>query len=101
MGNSAPPSGLMLALCFWRVQPRRLRRGSFCLLKPNESWTMLSCLGRAKKPADISKSCMLVLVRDNLTQPIRVRQIGEIWAVEGRAVARVAALKLHRARTVA
>ena len=30
-----------------------------------------------------------------------VRQTGEIWAVAGRTVARVAALKLHRARTVA
>ena len=45
--------------------------------------------------------CMLVSVRDNLTPPVRVRQTGEIWAVEGRAVARVAALNLHRARTVA
>ncbi len=27
MGKCAPPSGLMVALCLWRVQPRRLRRG--------------------------------------------------------------------------
>ena len=33
--------------------------------------------------------------------PTRVRQIDEIWATKGRAVAGVAALKLHRARTVA
>ncbi len=29
MGNLAPPSGLMVALCLRRVQPRRLRRGCF------------------------------------------------------------------------
>ena len=27
MGNVAPPSGSMVALCLWRVQPCRLRRG--------------------------------------------------------------------------
>ena len=47
------------------------------------------------------RSCMLISVRDNLSPPDRVRQTGGIWAVEGRTVARVAALKLHRARTVA
>ena len=29
MGNGGPPSGLMIALCLLRVQPRRLRRGRF------------------------------------------------------------------------
>ena len=27
MGNRTPPSGLMVAPCLWRVQPRRSRRG--------------------------------------------------------------------------
>lgn len=27
MGNAAPPSGLMVALCLLCVQPRRLRQG--------------------------------------------------------------------------
>ena len=39
MGKCGPPSGSIVALCLWRVQPRRSRRGFFCWTP--ESWRHL------------------------------------------------------------